>query len=497
GKSERTTVGHGYVLAKEASDAINDLSYRPGGSNNAAVLAKISPEQNNHGETTLTSADLRGSTEFGELAGGAIGLAVGVEARRESIKIDPDSHLKRAEWVGLGSSSADGSRNVQSMFGELRLPVLKTLEAEAAVRFDHYSDYGNSTTPKVGLKWTPNSTIALRSTYSEGFRAPGLTQISKSSVQSFNTITDRLRCAGNVDPKTLDGTECTSGRSISSQIQANPNLNPERSKSYTLGLVFSPTNNFSSTVDYYEIRRRDEIDRVGSQYIIDQTYLNGDQRFVNQIFRNPLQDTWVRDKSGNLIPNSGPIVSTVRKFFNLGESRLKGVDLSVTLKNSLGEYGKLSSTFDGSYMLSYKQYTFPGDPFRDYAGASGPNGALPRLKASMASTWSKGPYNVTGRVNFTDGWYNSDSFLNCATTTNPAYTAEFPNCRVSSWTTFDLNVGYTGIKNLTLSATVRNLFNREAPYDDSSTAIINQGYNDGFHNPYGRYLNVSASYKFY
>ncbi|MEH6459067.1 TonB-dependent receptor plug domain-containing protein [Chitinimonas sp. JJ19] len=500
-KAEREAVSRGLLLANELQSAINDLSYRPFGNNSAATIAKISPDQLYTGETEVSIGDLKGSTEFGNLPGGAIGVAVGLEARRESIKVTPDARLANAEFIGLGSSAADGSRNVRSVFGEFNLPLLKTLEAEAAVRYDRYSDYGSSTTPKLGLKWTPNGALAVRGSYAEGFRAPGLTQISKSSVQSFNTIIDPLRCgtskfpdvpANTIDPASRDTGECTTGRSISSRIAANPDLEPEKSKSFTFGLVFAPSANFNGTVDIYQIRRKDEIDRLSSQYIMDQLHEGGESRYADQISRNQNPDTWLRDTNGNIIPNTGPIISTVRKFFNLGESRVKGVDLDLNLRNNLGEFGRLSSNFNASYLISYKQAQFAGDEFVEYAGAYGPAGELPRLKSTLATTWSKGPYSVNGRINYTDGWYYGDGVSGCGGIA--AYQAMFPDCKVHSWTTFDLGMTYTGVKNLTIGGTLRNVFDRDAPYDPDNTTI---GYNPGFHNPYGRYLSLSATYKFF
>ncbi|HEY9100533.1 TonB-dependent receptor [Chitinimonas sp.] len=496
-KAERETSETGRILAKELQDAINDLSYRPTGHNSAATLAKISPTRLDNGKTEVTIGDLRGSTEFGQLAGGSVGVAVGVEARRESIDVVADQHLQNAEFIGLGSSTASGSRNVQSVFGELSLPVLKALSLEAALRYDHYSDFGNSTTPKVGFKWTPDSKFSVRGTYAEGFRAPGLTQISKSSVQSFNSgIIDPIRCAANVDPASRSTTtECTTGITLSSRIAANPDLQPEKSKSYTFGFVFAPTNNLNGSVDVYEIRRRNEIDRLSSQFLINQVYKLNNMAYVDQIQRSASPDTWVKDKSGKLIPNSGLITSTTRKFFNLGETRTKGIDLDLRLKSSLGEYGRLTTAWNATYLLSYKQAQFAGDPFTEYAGSYGPAGELPRFKSSVSTDWERGAWTTTGRLNYTGGWLYGDSG-ECSLDNSPgtALGKNWASCHVGSWTTVDLGLTYKGVKNLTLTAVMRNVANRKAPYDPDNTTL---GYNPGFHNPYGRYLNLGASYKFW
>ena len=110
--------------------------------------------------------------------------------------------------VGLGYSQFNMKRNVQAVYGELNAPVTKWLELSGALRYDHYSDFGNSTTPKVGFKLKPIDQFAIRGTYAEAFRAPGPAETGGSSF-GFTTY------------------------GILSQ--GNPNIKPEKAKSYTLG----------------------------------------------------------------------------------------------------------------------------------------------------------------------------------------------------------------------------------------------------------------------
>jgi iron complex outermembrane receptor protein len=137
---------------------------------------------------------------------------------------------------------------------------------------------------------------------------------------------------------------------------------------------------------------------------------------------------------------------------------------------------------------------FKGDDFVEYAGGYGPAGELPRLKGSVSTTWQKGAWSTTGRVNYTGGWFYGDNGECGVATSNTAYYQNFPDCKISAWTTVDLGLAYLGIKNLTLAGTVRNIFNNKAPYDPDNVGL---GFNDSFHNPYGRYLSLRAEYKFF
>jgi len=115
---------------------------------------------------------------------------------------------------------------------KLQLPEGEWLELTGAVRYDHYSDFGDSTTPKVGFKIKPIDQLAIRGTYSEAFRAPGPAEVGGSSF-GFT--------------------------SVGILSQGNPEIKPEKAKSYTLGLIAEPFPGTSATVDFWRIDRTNEI----------------------------------------------------------------------------------------------------------------------------------------------------------------------------------------------------------------------------------------------
>lgn len=497
-KSKRESRDYGAINAVTAGAALE--KYRFGGTNSAELLKQISPDANSRGETTVNSVDLKGSTEFGQLAGGAIGIAAGGEYRRESIEMVSDANLAAGNYVGRGASSATGSRNVASLFTEANLPVLKSVNIEAAVRYDRYSDYGSSTTPKIGFKYTPIPELSFRGTVSEGFRAPGLTQISTSNVSSFQTINtnrDWVRCpkgAAITGATNYETNECTTGtRSIASFIVANTQLKPETSRSKTLGLVFAPTANFSGTLDVYEISRKNEIDRLSSNDILRKLYAEGNTFYNDVVFRSPDPATMLKDAAGNPIPGTGTVVGVKRKYLNMGESIVKGVDLELAYKANLGAWGRLNTTLFAGYIDSFKFQNELGNPFVDTSDT----GDTPRLKTRLNLTWSLNEYSVFGSMNYVSGYglpsFNTTTGVKtiCSAGFTKAELAETSDCRVASFTSFDMGATYTGFKNLTLRATVRNVFDRNAPFDPNYNY-----YNTVLHNPQGRAVTVSANYKF-
>jgi outer membrane receptor protein involved in Fe transport len=125
-------------------------------------------------------AQARTSGEIYRLPAGSLALAFGVEARREEFDQIMDPALESGNIIGYGGpikSTRDKSRDVYAAFTELNVPIVKTLGANAAVRYDHYSDFGSTTNPKFSLRWQPTRTVLVRGSYGTGFLAPSLSVV--------------------------------------------------------------------------------------------------------------------------------------------------------------------------------------------------------------------------------------------------------------------------------------------------------------------------------
>ncbi len=472
-------------LFPEIQQAINDGSYRFGGINSQAVIDRISTSTRNKGESTAKLFDLKGTTELGSLSGGPIGLAVGFEVRKDETNITPDQNIVDAKIVGLGASFGTGSRRLTSGYVELVAPILTNLEATFAGRHDRYSDFGATTNPKVGIKWKPIPDVALRGSYSTGFRAPTLSQISRSAVRSFQTVRDPIRC-----PVTLADEDCV--RTVSAQIVFNPDIKPEKSSSRTLGAIWDATKNLSITLDYFDIRRTDEIDRLSSAFVVLGAF-NGDPRFAKSVGRDPNP---LASLPG--IPNSGPIQTVDRQWLNLGGSQVTGLDLDISHKFNFGEYGKFTTRATGTYNLSSKFAREKGDPLVNYVGGynSVSTGiSTPRARGNVATNWDYRDWNIGLRANFVGSYNLSNSQLSCVANLGAAVVAAFDKvCTVKRWHTFDANITYTGVKDLTVTLVVRNIQDKKPPFD--YIADFTLGYNNDYHNPLGMYPSLSVSYKF-
>lgn len=226
------------------------------GKNPASLYAAMVTDATSRSTTKLDIVDFKASREMFQLPGGAMGVAVGAEHRRE--KLDNPS-LSGTIDGSINSSyvAAKGKTNVSAVFVEVIAPVIKTVELSAAARYDKYANF-SATTPKLGAKWTPVRTFALRGTYSEGFRAPGPAESGIES-QSTGTATarDPIRCPGGTPAPGANSNDCSA--SIAAVKVGNPDLSPEKSKGATLGMVWDPLNNLSMSLDAWKIKRSNEI----------------------------------------------------------------------------------------------------------------------------------------------------------------------------------------------------------------------------------------------
>ena len=434
------------------------------------TAAQLRVDSKDTAKSSFSVFDLKTSTELGHLPGGPVGFAAGIEYRRESRNASPDVLKTTGEIAGYGAASADGSRSVLGVFTEVILPVWKGVEVQLAGRSDRYSDYGRSTIPKVGIAWTVLPTVKLRTSFSKGFRAPSLTEISKSSVSAFTQVTDPILCVNG------DENECQ--QNIGLLIQANPTIKPETAKTYNSGVVFDLTKESSISLDYYRIDRKNEINILSLSDILNNEN-NPSPLYAGRVQRGPAPP-------GKLV---GDIQSIRTGFINLGRTVTSGIDLDLRTRFSLGQFGKLTSNALLTYTDVYKVSPEDGSGFVKYVDYRD----YPRLRSSFTNSWELGDWVSTLTARYMSGFHTyNNGDTTASTCTNKAPSSIYLGyCRVTEQVTFDLGTEYRGFKNLVLSATVQNVTNQRPSADPLSRPV-----NLDWFQPYGAYLTLGARYTF-
>jgi iron complex outermembrane receptor protein len=489
----------GYIDYNKMQAALNNGTYRFSGlgpnRTDPAVQATYSYPLSISPTSSVKLIDFKASRELMQLAGGPLGLAVGAEYRKEEANTPAVPGTDTGSIVGLGFSEFAASRKVYAVFGELNAPVAKWLELNGAVRYDHYSDFGSSTTPKLGFKLRPLDQLALRGTYSESFRAPGPAESGGSSF-GFTTV------------------------GILSQ--GNSSIKPEKAKSYTLGVVAEPWAGTSATLDFWKVDRKNEIVQADPAQIIGNNPTTGGPTDLKPVAGAQPGSFLYYDQTGQL--------TTVTGFYmNAASTKTNGWDLELRHRMNLGGgYGKLTSQLNWSHTNSFKRTDPFGNTF-EYAGTHGPivqsSGAgSPKDRASFSLTWDQGPWTVTamanyvGKIKMVDHQGEESEDNGNGTVTDPSNGLvwnwdgtssracgvfdlsgkPFNNCKLPSFITYDLYAKWTPMKNLDINFSVQNLFDRKAPFDPYLVLSYGINYNQGWHQAgaLGRFYTIGARYSF-
>lgn len=472
------------VLAAQSSAAYRALPagsyWRIGenaGLNSAALYAALSPTISNDATTKMAQVDFKASRELGQLAGGAIGLAVGAEFRHESTELEPTSGTELGNIIGLGYSAYAGSRNVGAVYTEVVAPVLKTLELSAALRADHFTDVGNSYTPKIGAKWSPVREFALRGSLAKGFRAPSAAENGKGGLAAFSSIDDPARCALGV------ATAC-SAQQLAVITSPNPDLSPEKSKSANIGMVWDPLPKTNISIDFWQIKRSNEINQETLSSAIAAGHV--------------ARDISTSTKAGD----PGAITAVLANYVNSAQTKVRGVDLDFRQGFDLGNgNGKLSFDVKWTHLFTWLRTEKDGTSV-DYAGTHGNCDVsncmgTPDDRVNLGATWERDALKVSTMINYRgaiDNTYFKNDPSGCASVF--ADGTDAPNgCKLKSFTTVDLTLRWKATKNIEVYGTIQNLLDKTAPLDPLTYGAVSYNPLD-FSGAMGRYFSAGMKYTF-
>ena len=456
--------------------------------NSAALRAALAPTLSKTSTSDMDSIDFRVNRPLLTLSGGSLGLALGAEVRHEA-QNDPDLNPGLAAQ-GLGLAHTLGSRNVAALYAELDAPLLKSLEVDVSARYDHYSDFGGAFNPKIGFKWTPIEQFALRGTYSKGFRAPGFAENGSSATTGFITATppESFKAAHFYDAYSLP-------YAIGFASAGNPNIQPEKSQSFTLGGIFQPTQWLNASLDYYAIKKTN---------VITAGPLAG-EALANYFAEVALPAGYsvIVDNPDPLAPNAlrRPVIVNA-PYGNANSLKTEGLDLDLRSKFHLTGNIQFASDLTVTKILSWTVTSSDGKSLQ-FVGTQGPyilsSGAgTPRYRANWANTLTWGRFETTATVYYTSGLLMSAPDV---TNDNSCYSSSpngnFPaNCRSPSFTDVDLTGIFHINDHIDVSGAVENLFDRKPPLDPIDYAGVNYNPTYAQAGIIGRFFKVGVHVKF-
>jgi iron complex outermembrane recepter protein len=463
-----------------------------------------------------------------------IGISVGTQHRWDRLTYAPDVAELSGDLAGFSGAAVavDNAITVQEEYGEARIPIAQKqpfaydLYIEGGIRYSDYSTSGGTTTYKFGGQWSPVPDFTLRGSYDRAIRAASILEaFSPDTVTNSTAFADTCAAAPGVAAASTFaqcartgvtaaqygngiGAGAGGGTNLISQCPAaqcatleggNPNLKPEVSNSYSIGAVFRPSflKGFQASIDYWDIQIQGEIGIVP----LSTSYSN----CLNGIDTATFCPNVVRDNNGGLfgttIAGGGYVIGTNQ---NIAATDTSGIDFQGDYRLALEDVGvqgmgSVSFHFNGTYQVSNKTQTLPGQPTYDCAGLFGPTCATvdPKWRHIFSVTWNT-PWNILARLQWR---YIGETTLD-NNSTQPGlfegFLGEVDNVdgKLPAMNYLDLSGAWRVNQTLTLRAGVNNILDSDPPLMDQTIAGTGAPNTYPTYDLLGRELFFSATAKF-
>jgi iron complex outermembrane recepter protein len=480
----------------------------------------------------IAHADLTGALgEYGvksPFATDGFSVNVGYEHRSEQAAFDPDSGELSGLLSGFGGATGaiHQGYHVSEEFVEFGgslvqdKPGAKNLVIDMGFRHSDYSTTGSVETGKFEVQYEPVSDLRFRGSYQRAIRAPNLIELYNPPVIGLVTSGDDP-CAPNEYSGLIAATlqQCMrtgvtaaqytarsipqgTGSQLSQELGGNVHLKPERADSFSLGATFTPelVPGLSGSVDYFQIKLKDEITAVPAGLLLQECLNTGESFFCSKVVRNPVSGSL----TGASVLGGGYIVQTA---LNIGAVTLNGIDLQGTYRLPLvAGFGSLGFALNGAFLLKSETQPFPGGPSYDCAGLFGVicGTVNPRWRHNLRTTWST-PWNLEfaatwrfiGKVSLDNNDPNpllyGHSFVN-QNTGGPAF--DYFNARIPNYSYLDLTATWKVATGIDIRAGVNNVLDKDPPIVTSE--ITAGGANNTYetYDTLGRQLFVAFTAKF-
>jgi iron complex outermembrane receptor protein len=430
----------------------------PFGPNDPDIINYLRITNPNNDEFEVRSADFTTTGTIFTLPAGDVGLAVGGERRTERMANIGTALNREGQIVGGGAGSdTTGDRRLYSYYAELSIPIAKkkpgiqNLELQLAARHENYSDFGQTTKPKIAAIYQPIPEVLLRASYGESFLAPNLAFLYTTQSTSFtsNTLADPLRPN---DPR----------NQIRELGGGNPKLQPEETKVKYAGLVLQPFarkgpklfRDFSVGVEYFKFDQENLIDRLSAEQILD------NPAFFNLVDRDPAAP-------GETV---GTISAVRTTWQNLSRGEYQGYDFDVSWIIPQNELGQFRINLAATYIANQEATIATGE-LLDLDGEY----SYPQFRGTGTLAWSRGNWAASIFVHHIG-----------------EYMDNFGLARISAQTVVNPQIAYKNFFGATLTVGARNIFDKDPPRDLSDSKLVNESTN--FVEPLFWYVRLSKQF---
>ena len=499
------------------------------GKTSAATLAALTDSSTYYvAKHTMRNAYAKISGELFELPGGAVKAAVGGELVGYSLD---QTHTA---LNGLGGASLQSQyiplsygRNVASAYGELYLPLVKdgfvkAIDISIAGRFDHYSDFGNTTNPKLAANFEPVRGIKIRGNWSKSFVAPALTSIGANSsgqtgesaftYGAGSTVPGGL---GNVplslypSASAIPGAICTATACNLTSVQGvlitggRSGLKPQTGTDWSLGVDFTPVQvpGLRVSVTYWHDALRNGITAPAS------TYAFGAASLSNLLSLYPTGATAAQLSAAQGVLPQGGATTTAYWMYNYTQNNVLNLNVAGIDFEALYRFSTPAGNFtlNGSFTrkTTFEQWFGDDGTHFNVLGTAGFNTTFPSLKTEGRANiaYDKGNFNAVVGFNYEGDYTWWGAGVQNAIVRNSAGVPVGGGDRVKAFTTIDVHASYTFkdvgvLKSANLFVDVTNLFDKAPPFVNTSSTNGSVAYDAFSANPLGRVVSVGLRSKF-
>lgn len=473
--------------------------------NNPELQNYLFQEEHSTGmtETKIYSANITGPIV--SLPAGDLSFAAGAEHRAEYGEFIPDALSQTGSSTNLAAGPTSGGYKVDELYAELFVPILrdvafaKDLSLSLASRHSDYDTFGKTTNNKIGFTWKPINQLMFRGTRADGFRAPTIADLYGGGSQTFSFYTDpcdtlygasrnnpsvRARCAQDIQNADsfrqlqqgfVPTTTANAQTPVAFTSGSNPNLDPEESRSNTLGVVWSPefSEGLNMSLDWWKIRIDQTIVADDPTTKLNDCYVDGNASRCSGFTRDP---------------ELGYVNTLTFGNRNAGFVETKGFDFDLSYRLP-SDWGNFALVWQNTYVsdLEFKSTNVPTVRPSEANSFSGSAGVNFRLRSIATLNWDYGDFGAS----WTSRYFSSskETCLSSVAFPNecsqPGYIAANPSDtrainRVGANTFHDLQVRWNTPWKGTIALGANNVFDHQAGLNYSNPASSSTPYYGAF-----------------
>ena len=448
----------------EIREFYTDRLFAPG---SAALYDQLTTTVVSDGTSRSDQAQFVFAGPLFDMPAGPLQMAAVVEAARQDYSLSPDPRTT-VDYTGpdrvynLTSTPGGGPRDRFAAGLEFRVPLLATLEATLAGRYDKYDDVtsvDDAVTWQAGLEWRPFRNLLLRGARATSFRAPDLLWIYAGTTGSNPFVDDEYLCRLNGIAAETPACNAAFNYQTYMTQSSNPLLEEEQGTSTTVGVVWDVLPNLSASIDWYRIELEGRVQALSNSYYLEQeaNCRLGQDRAGNAVDAASQACQFYAASVERVISDLNP-EGRITRFatypINAALMRTEGLDASLRYGLELGGWGDLNLQAGYTHVLEFEVAQFGDEAPRDVRSTVEYNSQ--RSRANWRGAWSR------------DDW--SASLYGYRLGSRPNYNGNTHPGRTAGYVIWNADVSRRITDGLTLGISVLNLFDEMPPRDDSHTA---------------------------